>query len=170
MSKRYGRRQKRKHRQRIAELEQGLAISDSLLQLSESSRNRAIRRHDKLVKRLMSAFGPLTGLTVEPRAHGRIHEEQRVFVVARHESFDFDMEALTTFEPEPLQVVRVEVVPEDFGRLLHCRVRIGDSDRFAYAVSGRMLRESWGQKGVAEYAASQLYDGILRWLKKSGTA
>lgn len=136
MSRRFGRNQRRRARERIAELEQAYARESGLLQYT-TSRIDALEGEIRRAKRLVGAnsflFDPLKQAIREPRG-GRTTIEAHVM---RELSID-EMASEARFERIPLDLVLTRVNRDELTGAVHCIVHFAGRE-VCYAISGLAL-------------------------------
>lgn len=139
MSKRYGRNQKRKARERIASLQETLVMEAALrasLQRDRARLQSVLDRALRVLPRLTTALPPQDLTT-------RLRETTSSFQMSAQRPVPQDVlnrDSTTQIETLHILLTHIEAAPQPdrLGRAMHCRVQLRDG-RWAYAISDEAL-------------------------------
>lgn len=170
MAQRYGRNQRRKHRERIAELERAHQLDAALLNRQRQEIGQ-YQSWANRINRVVPKYSILNKETVEERRLRDPGPEERVAEITRPSTIGiFDPIDPTTeaFQLLRMNIARVEARPEDYRRGLRYRLSVGGDGKndVMYAIDDDLIRMKEYDEEFLYWTSEQIAKNMIQYLKQ----
>jgi hypothetical protein len=170
MSRRYGRNQKRHHRERIAALESALLETAGLLAFQRNRADRLQGRIEDWTRRIRSVCGDHHPFN-ERAEEMAVHRIEPYFRIGKPIRFTF--ERAMSLAPEDATIAYIEAVSHILeidrqppagipGAVI--KLNAGNGDQFAYAVDREFLRQGRRDPEFVRYLAGEISHKLSEYM------